>query len=279
MQNKESVVQYEYLLPRLIRWTKGGEDVRDDRFWIGLSLLALGLLGILGYFVLTRSAPTAALTAGRPVVVIDPGHGGEDGGAVAPDGTEEADINLAVARRLDLLLRFLGRDTLLLRESDVSLHDPSASTIREKKVSDIHNRVDTVNAQTDPHLISIHQNFFPSSKYHGAQVFYGGNPVSQPWAEVTRGNLRSCLAPDNKREAKPIDRGIYLMNHVSCPALLIECGFLSNPEERCLLKDGDYQTALAVVIAGSYIQSTQEKGETVHVSQGEESVLLHPMRE
>lgn len=253
--------------------------MRDDRFWIGLSLLALGLLGILGYFVLTRSAPTAALTAGRPVVVIDPGHGGEDGGAVAPDGTEEADINLAVAQRLDFLLHFLGRDTLLLRDSDISLHDPSASTIREKKVSDIHNRVDAVNAQTDPYLISIHQNFFPSSKYRGAQVFYGGNPQSQPWAERTRGNLRSCLDPENKRETKPIDRGIYLMNHVSCPALLIECGFLSNPEERCLLKDGSYQTALAVVIAGSYIQSTQEEGETANVSQSEESVLLHPVRE
>lgn len=279
MQNGESVVQYEYLLPSLIGWTKGGEDVRENGFWIGLSLLALGLLGLLGYFTLTRSAPTSAAVAPRTVVVIDAGHGGEDGGAVAPDGTEEADINLAVAQRLDVLLRFLGRDTLLLRDSDISLHDPSAATIREKKVSDIHNRVDTINAQADPVLISIHQNFFPSSKYHGAQVFYGGNPQSQPWAETTRANLRGCLDPENQREAKPIDRNIYLMNHISCPALLIECGFLSNPEERCLLKDGSYQTALAVTIAGSYIQSTQKEGETPNVSQSEESLLLHPVRE
>lgn len=251
-----------------------------NRFWIGLSLLALGLLGVLGYFVLSQSAPTAGtLTAGRAVVVIDPGHGGEDGGAVAPDGTEEAEVNLEVARRLDAVLRFMGENTLLLREEDVSLHDPSAGTIREKKVSDIHNRVDLVNAQENACLISIHQNFFPSSKYQGAQVFYGGNPLGQPWAELTQRNLRSCLAPDNKREVKPIDRGIYLMNHISCPALLIECGFLSNPEERCLLKDSGYQTALAVVVAASYRQNAQEKGETEHVSQGEESLLLHPVRE
>lgn len=254
--------------------------MKDDRFWIGFSLLALGLLGILGYFVLSRGVPTAAPTPmGNTVVVIDPGHGGEDGGAVAPDGTEEADINLAVAQRLDLLLRFLGQETVLLRDSDISLHDPSAATIREKKVSDIHNRVDTINSLEHPVLISVHQNFFPSSKYRGAQVFYGGNPLSQPWAEQTRKNLQSCLDPDNKREAKSIDRGIYLMNHISCPALLIECGFLSNPEERWLLKDSNYQTSLAVVIAGSYLQRTQEEGETAHVSQSEEGILLHPVRQ
>lgn len=254
--------------------------MKENRFWIGLSLLALGLLGILGHFVLQQSVPTAvALRPGRPVVVIDAGHGGEDGGAVATDGTEEADINLAVAKRVDFLLRFAGEETLLLRDSDISLHEPSASTIREKKISDIHHRVDTVNALENARLISIHQNFFPSSKYHGAQVFYGGNPLSQPWAERTRENFRSCLDPENKREAKPIDRNVYLMNHVSCPALLVECGFLSNPEERWRLKDTSYQTSLAVVIAGSYIQSVQEKGETAHVSQSEEGLLLHPVRE
>lgn len=259
---------------------KGGGDVKENRFWIGLSLVALGLLGVLGGFVLRRDTPVAASAAiSGPVVVIDAGHGGEDGGAVAPDGTEEADVNLEVARRLDVLLRLMGENTLLLRDSDISLHDDSAATIREKKVSDIHNRVDAVNALEDARLISIHQNFFSSSKYSGAQVFYGGNPLSQPWAETTQSELRACLAPENKRQIKPIDRHVYLMNHISCPALLIECGFLSNPEERWLLKDPGYQTALAAVIAGSYVQSTQEKGEIPHVSQSEESVLLHPVRE
>lgn len=260
---------------------KGGRDVKENKFWIGLCLAALGLLAVLGVLVAGQGVETAGPGAAsqRVTVVIDPGHGGEDGGAVAPDGTEEADINLEVARRLDAILRFMGEDTLLLRDSDVSLHDGSAQTIREKKISDIHNRVDTVNGQGNAVLISLHQNFFSSSKYRGAQVFYGGNPNSQPWAKLTQKNLRSCLDPDNKREVKPIDRGVYLMNHISCPALLIECGFLSNPEERWQLKEPSYQTALAVVVAGSYRQSTQEKGETQNVSQSEEGILLHPVRE
>ncbi len=149
----------------------------ENRFWICLSLLALGLLGILGVFVARQGVQTAVTgpVKSRVTVVIDPGHGGEDGGAVAPDGTEEADINLEIARRLNVILQFMGEETLLLRDSDISLHDPSAGTIREKKVSDIHNRVDTVNGQANAVLISIHQNFFSSSKYHGAQVFYGLN--------------------------------------------------------------------------------------------------------
>lgn len=255
--------------------------MKENRFWIGLSLLALGLLGVLGVFIARQGVETVGIGTAQDkvMVVIDPGHGGEDGGAVAPDGTEEADINLEVARRLDMILQFMGEKTLLLRDSDISLHDPSADTIREKKVSDIHNRVDTVNAQENAVLISIHQNMFSSSKYRGAQVFYGGNPLGQIWAEQTRKNLQVCLDPDNQRQIKPIDRSVYLMNHISCPALLIECGFLSNPEERCLLKEPGYQTALAVVVAASYRQSTQEEGETAHVSQGEESLLLHPVRQ
>lgn len=253
----------------------------EHRFWVGLSLLMLGLLGILGVFVARQGVPTTVTgpVKDRVTVVIDPGHGGEDGGAVAPDGTEEADINLAIARRLDVILQFMGEETLLLRDSDISLHDPSAGTIREKKISDIHHRVDTVNGQENAVVISIHQNFFSSSKYHGAQVFYGGNPLGKPWAELTRKNLQSCLDPDNKRQVKPVDRSVYLMNHISCPALLVECGFLSNPEERWQLKEPGYQTALAVVVAASYRQSTQEKGETANVSQSQESLLLHPVRE
>ena len=256
--------------------------MKENRFWIGLSLVALGLLGVLGVFITAGQGVETAgsgMEQGRVTVVIDPGHGGEDGGAVAPDGTEEADINLEVARRLNVILQFMGEKTLLLRDSDISLHDPSANTIREKKVSDIHHRVDTVNAQENAVLISIHQNMFSSSKYRGAQVFYGGNPLAQPWAELTRKNLQTCIDPDNQRQVKPIDRNVYLMNHISCPALLMECGFLSNPEERWLLKEPGYQTALAVVVAASYRQSTPEKGETPHVSQSEESILLHPVRQ
>ncbi len=255
----------------------------QDKLWKLFSLAALLALGSLAAAILNWG-PSARQAAapwrdGREDVVIDPGHGGEDGGAVAGDGTVESQINLAIAQRLDVILTFWGQETELLRREDVSLHDPEAGTIREKKVSDLHNRVARINALEDPRLISIHQNFFPSSKYRGAQVFYSGGPLAQPWAALTQENLKTCLDPSNNRVSAMADHSIYLMNHISCPALLVECGFLSNLEERERLKDPDYQTALAAVIAGSYLESKEIKEEQSDGGQqGEESVLLHPVR-
>lgn len=250
-----------------------------DRVWKIISLLCLLALGILagaiyGYH---RERTETIAYSGERVVVIDPGHGGEDGGAVAADGTVESGLNLDIAKRLDTLLRFCGHNTLLLRREDVSLHDGDAKTILEKKVSDLHNRVETINALADPVVISIHQNFFLSSKYHGAHVFYANGPLGQPWAEVTQKNLREILDPGNHRAAAPISQEVYLMNHIQCPAILVECGFLSNIEEREKLKSAEYQRALAVVIAGSYLQYTDRGGEG-DGTQGEESFLLHAVR-
>lgn len=246
--------------------------------WKILSLTALALLGLLGIWILRcepgRVKQTLA-AAGGARVVIDPGHGGEDGGAVASDGTVESGVNLDIARRLDVILRFWGCDTKLLRSEDISLHDAAAQTIRQKKVSDIHNRVTLVNAEPDARLISIHQNHFTQAQYAGAQVFYANGPLGQPWAKVTQENLKRCLDPENRRVEKPIPHSVYLMNHVTCPAILVECGFLSNPAEREKLKDPNYQTALAAVVAGSYLQYAKEEGESADGAQGEASVLLH----
>lgn len=245
-----------------------------------LSLMALALLGLLG-FLLSRQAPARETAAAvrDATVVIDPGHGGEDGGAVAADGTVESGVNLDVARRLDVILRFWGCETELLRAEDISLHSLDAATIRQKKVSDIHNRVAAINALANPRVISIHQNFFPQTQYHGAQVFYANGPLGQPWAALTQQNLKNCLDPENDRQEKPISHDVYLMNHITCPAILVECGFLSNPGELERLKSPEYQTALAAVIAASYLQSANEKGETPNASQSETSVLLHPVRQ
>lgn len=248
--------------------------------WKFLSLAALALLGLLAAAVLWNSPEMARPTLARAdgiTVVIDPGHGGEDGGAIAADGTVESQINLEIARRLDAILTFCGCDTKLLRSEDISLYDPGCSTLRQKKVSDIRNRVQMINAQANPRLISIHQNHFSQSQYHGAQVFYANGPLGQPWAALTQQNLKGCLDPGNKRKVKPISHDVYLMNHITCPAILVECGFLSNSEECAKLQDPGYQTALAAVIAGSYLQSIQKEGETPNVSQSETSVLLHGM--
>lgn len=249
-------------------------------WWKIFSLVALAALALLGALVLRQDRAAQTWAPPRAVrVVIDPGHGGEDGGAVAADGTVESAINLDIAKRLDVILTFWGCDTKLLRAEDVSLHDPSAQTIRQKKVSDIHNRVDRVNEEPEARLISIHQNFFPQSQYHGAQVFYANGPLGQPWAKRTQENLKSCLDPQNSRVEKPVSHDLYLMNHITCPAILVECGFLSNPGELEKLKAPEYQTALAAVVAGSYLQYAKEEGETPHVSQSETGILLHRVRQ
>ena len=221
--------------------------------WGSLLILA-GLLAVLSGGMLLQTylgpaAPAASWPEGERVWVVDPGHGGEDGGAVSVTGVPESQINLAIAKRLDALLGFYGENSYLMREEDISLHDPEAKTLREKKVSDLHNRAQLVGELEGAVLVSIHQNTFPQSKYHGTQVFFAPAQGSQALAETCQQAIHTSLQPDNSRQAKPIADNVYLMNHVDCPAVLVECGFLSNPEEEAMLRQEDYQTKLAAVLA------------------------------
>ena len=188
-------------------------------------------------------------------LVLDAGHGGEDGGAVSPSGAVESGINLSIVCKLDQLLGFYGQSTLLLRSEDVSLHDADADTLREKKVSDLHNRAARIEDTENAVLLSVHQNTYPDSRYRGAQVFYaGGGEESQSFAVLTQEVLRAALNPDNSRQAKPIPDTVYLMNHITCPGILVECGFLSNPEEEVLLQSDGYQSKLASALTASWLQ-------------------------
>lgn len=221
--------------------------------WGSLLILA-GLLAVVSGGMLLQTylgpaTPAASWPEGERVWVVDPGHGGEDGGAVSITGVPESQINLAIAKRLDVLLGFYGKNCYLMREEDISLHDPEAQTLREKKVSDLHNRAETVQALEGAVLVSIHQNMFPQSRYHGSQVFYAPTQGSQALAEAFQTALQTNLQPDNSRQAKPIGDNVYLMNHVDCTAVLVECGFLSNPEEETMLRQEEYQTKLAAVAA------------------------------
>lgn len=192
-----------------------------------------------------------------PVVMIDAGHGGEDGGAVSLTGVRESHINLSIAKRLDCAMTLLGYPTVMLRSEDISLHDDTAVTIRQKKVSDLKNRVQTVSAAENAVLISIHQNSYPGSQYHGAQVFYHNDARSQQLAQAVQQALVLYVDPDNKREIKQVSDSVYLFNHISCTAILVECGFLTNPQEEQLLRDGTYQNKLAVAIAAAALQSNR----------------------
>jgi N-acetylmuramoyl-L-alanine amidase len=219
-----------------------------------LCLALAGAVLVAGIWLPWRQ-PTAQTFARltTQTLVIDPGHGGEDGGAVSASGVAESGINLAIALDLDQLMGFYGVRTVLTRQEDVSIHDPSAQTLREKKVSDLHNRADLVNETENATLISIHQNSAPSSQYHGTQVFYTDPLRSQALAQAVQTAVREDLDPTNTRTAQAIPSTVYLMNHVSCRAILVECGFLSNPEEDRLLQQKAHQQKLAMILAAAYL--------------------------
>lgn len=219
-----------------------------------LSVILFSIFGILiSGTVLIMSENTvevSADTAKYQTVIIDAGHGGPDGGTSADDGTLEKDLNLQIALKLDKILSSMGVNTVLIRESDISIHDDSAETIRQKKVSDLKNRLNILNQTEDSIFVSIHQNHFGQSKYSGTQVFYSkNNPLSSKLAEKIRMPVISYLQPDNTREIKQSGTEIYLLYHAQAPAVMVECGFLSNKKETDNLKNEMYQQKLAFLIA------------------------------
>lgn len=190
----------------------------------------------------------------KGTIILDAGHGGEDGGAVGINGALEKDINLAIALELEKCLKYNNFDVIMIRDSDVSVGDQSLGTIAARKRSDTKNRLQKVEKAGECLLISIHQNHFSESKYSGAQVFYSGNrEESAQLAEAIRENIVSSLQPDNRRENKVAGKNIYLLYHCQVPAVLVECGFLSNPEEAGKLSTESYQKDMAAAIYNGLI--------------------------
>ncbi len=190
-----------------------------------------------------------------PTLVIDPGHGGEDGGAVSLSGAYESDINLSIALKLDKILGLYGIAPVMTRDSDEIEYPENAKTVADRKRADIKKRVNLINSIQNAVLISIHQNKYTGEGPFGAQVLYANTDGSLEFGEYMQSVLISSLNPENYRKATQISRDIYLMNNIVCPALLIECGFLSNPTEEALLKTDRYQTKTASAIAAGYLQS------------------------
>lgn len=213
-----------------------------------------GLTVILWYGS-TPSLPVFAAREGTPVtVVVDAGHGGEDGGATSPDGVEESRINLEITLRVNDLLRFAGQRTRLTRSEDITISDPDLATIRQRKVSDLKNRVEIVNGTENAVLISIHQNSLPSSVVtHGAQVFWNRQEGAEALAEAVQDSLNRCVNIGNEKHPKMIPATIYLMKHITAPGIIVECGFLSNAEETVRLQEPSYQLKLAAAVAGGYL--------------------------
>lgn len=181
----------------------------------------------------------------KKIILIDPGHGGIDGGASLKDGTLEKDINLKISLKLKQELE-KKYTVVLTRNEDKGLYTEKSKTVRKKKDEDLNNRCKMKKSSKCDAFLSIHLNMFPQTQYHGAQVWYANNDESKKLAAILQKNLREDLDKNNKRKEKvSIDDYRVLRNSGSIPSVIIECGFLSNPEEAARLKDDDYQIKLA----------------------------------
>ena len=180
-------------------------------------------------------------------IIIDPGHGGEDGGAVSVSGLPESGYNLDISFRLRDLLHLLGYETKMIRQQDISVYTEGKS-LAQKKMSDLKTRVRMVEETEGAVLLSIHQNHFPDPALQGAQVFYGAAEDSETLARQIQSHLASSVNPGNRRQIRK-SSGVYLMEHITCPGVLIECGFLSSPQEEARLRDPQYQKQLSAAIA------------------------------
>lgn len=219
---------------------------------------------LLAALILTAAAalfPWQSLTvSGKaetgPILIIDAGHGGADGGAVAPNGTLECDLNLDIALRLQAAAEFFGVPCIMTRETAELTYPDEAATIAQMKKADQNRRLALINSQSSAVLLSIHQNFYPAAAPRGVQVFFNDGERIGDFADLLQRNLTVQLCPDNRRVAEKADEGIYLMRCSEQPAVLVECGFISNPDELALLETPSYRMKLAVIMLSSYLQYT-----------------------
>ncbi|WOC31010.1 MULTISPECIES: N-acetylmuramoyl-L-alanine amidase [Caproicibacterium] len=233
--------------------------------WTILTLVAacMGFL-ILIYLSSFHAAQDAtAATVVKPLVVLDAGHGGEDGGAVGHSPVPEKTINLAITKKIEKALTDAGCRIVMTRDQDEMLGDASLSTLRERKASDIYKRFAILQSNPGCVFVSIHQNHFSNGIYSGAQVFYStNNPKSKDLAEQIRQAVVASVQPENKRQNKAATSSIYLLKHAQDPAVLVECGFLSNDSEEKLLNDEKYQQKMADAIAKGILQYLKGTGRT-----------------
>ncbi|MDP4120185.1 MAG: N-acetylmuramoyl-L-alanine amidase [Bacillota bacterium] len=195
-----------------------------------------------------ENVSTNSAAMAKHTIVIDAGHGGEDGGADA-NGILEKDINLDISLKLRDLLKLSGFNVVMVRDTDKSIYDASAKTVREKKVSDLQNRLKIFNSSEDNIVVSIHQNKFPQTQYFGAQIFYSpNNPQSKTLAQNIKNTIVTMTQPDNKRELKKADKSIFLLWNAKSTSVIVECGFISNQKEASLLNQDSYRKNIAFSI-------------------------------
>ena len=225
-------------------------------------ILLSGLL--LGSYLRKRGemSKEVSINGSRVVYVIDAGHGGEDAGAIASDGTLEKDLNLDIASTLASLLELNGNSVRMTRDTDTLLYDyydDLTDYTGQKKVYDLKNRVKITKELDCPIYVGIHMNKFHLEKYSGMQIYYSANnDEGVIIANRIKDANRLYLQKNNKREIKKADSSIYILNNIDCPGVLIECGFLSNENELNQLKDKDYQEKLSLTIFCALTKSDRQ---------------------
>lgn len=218
-------------------------------------LIILSAMLYLTFMANFSAAEASSMPITQKTVIVDAGHGGDDGGAIGIDGTVEKDINLDIALKLEKILKFYGFNVIMTRTQDVMTCDEGLDSLRKRKISDIHNRFELMRKNPDAIFISVHQNKFEDSSQHGTQVFYSGNDErSKELAEAIQTSVTLTLQRKNDRVVKKSGSGIYLLYHAKIPAVLVECGFISNSDEVKKLKDESYRMKLAILIADGLLK-------------------------
>lgn len=220
-----------------------------------LYILLLSIYIILiaaAFFGLERFSSTSSITDNSPTIIIDAGHGGDDGGAVA-NNTVEKDINLSISKKLYNIFKLSGFKVKMTRKTDTMINN-SGEALRERKVSDMKQRLAVYNSSEDNIVISIHQNKFTEERYNGAQVFYSANNKnSSNLAESIKNSIKTLIQPENNREIKPADSGIYLLNNSTVCSVIVECGFISNYKEAENLRNNEYQDKIAFAVYNGFL--------------------------
>ena len=229
-------------------------------FLIYLLILSL-IAGCFSFFALRRDAST--FSSNEPIgseapftVILDAGHGGEDGGASSLSGTVEKDLNLSIATVLKEMLEANGISVVMTRTDDRLLYDTTVDYQGRKKALDLAARKKIAEETPNSIFVSIHMNAYPLPQYKGLQVWYSKNdPASKEIADTVQATVKSILQPENDRKTKAATSSIYLLHHIKTPAVLIECGFLSNEEEAARLATNEYQQQLAFCLFLAIIEA------------------------
>lgn len=198
---------------------------------------------------LEETVSVSAVPHNDTVIVLDAGHGGMDGGCSTADGKTEKGINLNILLSVRDMARFFGYNVEATRIKDISIHDSGVTGIRNQKVSDMENRLELFNKYSNSVCVSIHQNTFSDPKYSGAQMFYSDkNEESERLASIMQSKFVENLQPSNERETKLCGSELYLCYFCNNPAVMVECGFLSNAEEAAKLTDEAFQEQVAFTV-------------------------------